>query len=297
MAGNLLGRGGGWGRDFCSSPSSSSRTAVAALVGARGRSNPLNAAERPVLFKQRKNLESVSVWSKVGSGELTVVLYGEDEPGPRAGDERPGEGAQSGPFGQWGQQRIMGREGRVWPRPLGPHHQAKASKSSTFLSGMLYIRPCLRRIACEFLCSLLGERSKDPFTVDLFWPAPVLLPFSGWLLTRRCLGRACATASTHQRGWVACLEGWDKVRGCQAPHSLVSHSHHDLLLACEGPFKTQAKCHLTVQITNLHIYIEGQTNWNSFCWASEKVNSKMVEGVQTSRLTFQNVFLCFWRWS
>lgn len=66
MAGNLLGRGGGWGRDFCSSPSSSSRTAVAALVGARGRSNPLNAAERPVLFKQRKNLESSLKRSGVG---------------------------------------------------------------------------------------------------------------------------------------------------------------------------------------------------------------------------------------
>lgn len=60
MAGNPR-EGGGWGRDFCSSPSGSSHTAEAALVGARGRSNPSNAAERPVLFKQGKNLESASV--------------------------------------------------------------------------------------------------------------------------------------------------------------------------------------------------------------------------------------------
>lgn len=56
------------------------------------------------------------------------ILYGEDESGPCAGDERTGQGAQSCPFLQRGQQRIMGGESGVWSRPPGPHHQAETSK-------------------------------------------------------------------------------------------------------------------------------------------------------------------------
>ncbi len=56
------------------------------------------------------------------------ILYGEDESGPCAGDERTGQGSQSCPIVQRGQQRIMGRERRVWSRPLGPQRQAKISK-------------------------------------------------------------------------------------------------------------------------------------------------------------------------
>lgn len=62
---------------------------------------------------------------------------------------------------------------------LGLTTKPKPVSLPPFLSGMLYIRLCLRRIACKSLCNSLGERSKDPFTVALFSPAPVLLPFSG----------------------------------------------------------------------------------------------------------------------
>ena len=74
-----------------------------------------------------KRTREVEEWGKVG-GHWRGTLYGEDESGPCAGDERTGQGAQSRPFIQRGKQRIMGSKGRVWSRPLGAHHQAKASK-------------------------------------------------------------------------------------------------------------------------------------------------------------------------
>lgn len=68
------------------------------------------------------------------------------------------------------------------------------------------------------------------------------------------------------------------MRGCQAPLSWVSDSHHDLLLACEGPFKT--KCHL--QITNLLIH--RRSNRLEFNVLSKRERKVKVGGMSSNIL-------------
>lgn len=190
---------------------------------------------------QRENLVSLSKVEKWGEGKGGVggVLYGEDESGPCAGDDRSGQRAQSCPFGQWGQQRIMGKERRVWSRPLGPHHQAKASKSHLpFISVSVSVSRCVCLLMIwifnGYNLRLLDKKyfpSISPSCCFLICPVAALLSLV------RCLHRPRAAQSVQKCGG----GGWDKVRErlnfwdhrvwCQTPIITFSRVINGLLKA------------------------------------------------------------------